>query len=60
MLKTYPSCGFIVLYLPFGKLYFNTSKSKIHYVSELRESFILTFIREQQIIRGKYAPVEHE
>lgn len=31
-----------------------------HYDRELRKSRFFAIIREQNIIRGKYAPVEHE
>ena len=31
-----------------------------HYDRELRKTLIFAIIREQQIFRGKYAPVEHE
>ena len=40
--------------------YFDTLRSNVHNNSKLHESLILAIIRERQIFRGKYAPVEHE
>ena len=54
------SSGFYSIFTPSKNSYFNTPDSNCQNNNTLGKTTILTFIREQQIFRGKYALVEHE